>query len=614
MRTKRNNHALMVAGLLLAVLALGIWWAMRISPASAQTSDDEETTSPFTAVASTPDSITADTSWGTVTVTGGGDANTARTVRGNPRRNVGKKVTTTDLEFSDITRTSGYNIVTWTVANEENYDNLTFKVERRKDQLHNPDGGWRVMADGISAKTYSDYDVVYRANYSYRITPSAAGATLSPSNPIRFMGTPRVFAFAEGTGESDAPAVALFIRRDASLAGLTQYATIKRYDHRERNPGTGVTIYEHQELPFEVNQGEDTDDGLVLGDIYTYTVELFYKVTASGPFLPVPGAITPPVAVAGFHEPTRPNAPSVTTADNGDITVSWTITKDNQQAVAYEVQTRKTKPLNVNAYVSLGTTVGNSLTFTPPATEEDVSYEYQVVPLNTKSGGKRSDGVSVRSRYPALTMPGCFNPDRYAFDNPLLTENPVRQQVAFINLMQDITKALDDPNLAYRTFDAMTRDDRLHPCLWPQPDDYVLQRAFYYKHQIDADVCTSDPTKACDVLDLRGSHQAGAVLVVRATGSVETLWDVRPQQWGMYGWRALQFSDGDLPAGKYGIQYRVCVSGFNICSYWHDTGEHFHGVTALNFTAPATEPEPEERDVTTLGFQIFTGLDAIFFF
>ena len=141
-----------------------------------------------------------------------------------------------------------------------------------------------------------------------------------------------------------------------------------------------------------------------------------------------------------------------------------------------------------------------------------------------------------------------------------------------------------------RTFDIYPAGMFGDPCITYSMRHLYLERAFYYRHAMD-DAC--DPVgQSCTLVDEEPDDIA--------TLDKERVDDAVAIRWGFPQWQLASLSDPLLPPGQYGIMYRACFEaltglqnvGSDRCSNWVDTGRHFVGVTANDFTeAPPVKPD-----------------------
>ena len=268
--------------------------------------------------------------------------------------------------------------------------------------------------------------------------------------------------------------------------------------------------------------------------------------------------------------------------------MAWSVDDNMGRVWAYEIQRRLTLPLNTNPWVSLGTTVATTFEVEDTA---GISHEYRVIPIPAGTREPDYEKASGRVRNPNVPRMVCFNPDTH----------PNYRNVSHWNLYQDIMNEGNDADFEPRTWDVFGQDSYALPCVGLDPDGLYLQRAFYFSHRLDQTVCVANPNESCNVIDLRTNREADRVRPQYANkltedAVVETLHHNRPVVWGVYGWRAITFTDNDLPAGRYGIQYRVCPSAGGKCSYWRDSGIHNVGIDTYPFTAPAPDVTHKERN------------------
>lgn len=647
MYVRKTVPIMTVAALVVVVIAMTVWWNGGPSPTYGQESGPTPSATPVPSPETPLTSIepgeplnsSVAASWGTVSVENIRDPDRAtrqsRSASGTSGAKGSDSSVQTPITADHIRRLSGHARVSWK-PNDSTDATTTYRVERRL--VESPQRNkWQLQVAAQSENEYHDFDVMPHAVYVYRVTPTTTTGELDPAYPRVYV-RPRTYLQAHG----DTDGVWVIIERNHNNS-TPQYVTIKRFDHVERHESSGVTVLDKAHVPSRY-EGY-IDEGLEAGNIYYYTIELFYKADGSSTYRESGIVINPVAVMAGVIKPTKPNRPTVVTADDGSATISWDIKEDNRQALAYEVQRRQLKPMIRKGYKRMGTTLNKTMTVRGKA---GYHYQYRVVPINMNY--ERS-GRSYVTISPTLPAPGCEVAQTTRYD-----------RISDLQVFPDVTGDPLTGTETPRTFDMLSQTLFGDVCLITNPDDYYFERAFYYKHIQDDEGCPTETS--CTVLNVdavgaqaspfadpdddltqnqppvpdpdTGAYPEDAVgfdtnhrcivswyedcTVTHMTVDldvldVEILYDHKPEQWGFERYRALSFSDPVLPPGRYGILYRVCSIGHNAagmpsdrrglypCSHWLDTGLHYVGVESMYFIDPPI-PDPDDR-VLPKGVEVF---------
>ncbi len=475
----------------------------------------------------------------------------------------------TPVTTDQISRSLGYVRMSWT--NDNDPPPVSYRVERRLAGLTDPEAGWRVIASASPTASLRDSDVAANLTYQYRITPILEDGSELTSGIVSHFARQRVYLY--GVGNEDG--VLLTVRKAPHHPRNHQSVTITRYTNVERT--NGIPLVSNHIFKGEYAQIEDSS--AAVGSVYYYKMEVFYRLGANAPWVAAPFAILPVAIKAGVSDPIQPTSVQAILDDN-TVKVTWTVVNDDKQALLYEVQRRKVKPINDDDLVPIGTTTKKSFAYDPD--DPLVSYEYKVVPFDV--AGERATTVSNPMTFPTLSVPLCYNPYKGLESD----------DVSNLYLFRDITAEGSDR--LHRTWDTFATDEDGYPCIGLNTDDFYLERWTYYK-DTDSSMCPRPP-RSCVMTVSELDIPDGGI-------SPESLWlpeivyGAKSLVWGVWKWRAMAFVDNTVDTGAYKFKYRVCAVGYSdLCSRWEASGLTFVGITS-DTTRPfdtLTAPPPTKEN------------------
>jgi hypothetical protein len=457
----------------------------------------------------------------------------------------------------------------------------SYKIERTMEIDGASTGVWFVLDDDATGTLYTDDDVVYKGSYTYRVTPETADGTEQTSVEVAQVASARqIFS-----GRWDNGQIVLEVKPSPLQPAQFQYATIREFDHVERDArhSTTITVVNKRHLSDGITTISFTptwDDG----DIRYYTMSLYTKRSPNHRFVLARLRVMPIAIRQGDVEPSKPGKPSVSVGDDGKIQLAWDTNNTARESVGYEVKRRPLRPINQAAPTHVTATVASSVTL-PAHGTADPPYEYSITPL--KRDVTRGTSVSDNNDDEGTVRPKCLN--------PVTGAEPMDIEILY--LFPDITKPWGTGTPL--TFDVLAVDIYQRPCGFLDARDFYLQRMFYYKHMVDPSCPQSD--LSCTVLNLsirrllRGGVHSDIVLGVNG-GTVEDLYDTPAVVWGVGGWRAVGFTDHDYSPGRYGAIYRACLVGVDECSLWIDVPIENIGVSVIPFLQGEYPTDFEDRE------------------
>jgi hypothetical protein len=595
MRKEVLHRNVLVLTVALLFLVLAAWWGYALTPAGAQTSDDPPVVSstpvptppPFFNVTMPDEPVnkTVVGEYGTYTFRTLGPDKSILRPTGGASGATGSSSRSATLSQTSVTNdyvdniTGHIGFIPRRLGGGTAPDGTFTTIERKAIPrgVNYPRevpayGGWQVVKEHhLYGTEFFDFDLIIGTTYDYKYSHFFPGKIFGTAAQTADYGihTPE-FLYARGHADG----VQVFLRRDEDDSS-PQYATITRYDHIERRPGTGVVLCTKERITGEFVDFVD-DKEIDTGTIYYYEMDLFYRPNPSSPYR-MSGFIVPPVATyAGIPTVTRPNKPVINDdASRERSYISFTLPSTyNRAALGWIVEAQFASD---GAWMPVGSTTQRLIFYHSDAdTVSDNRIRHRVSPITMD---KQTSATASFIGYGADA-------------NPLTcaTGALATQPIIDVTMYKDILGNAEAGTQVPRTFDVYPAGLFGVPCLLYSMDALHLKRAFYYKHVLD-DTCTPS-TESCNVIDEDPDDMADLTVEVVENAVVE--------RWGFPQWQVASLSDRLLPAGRYGILYQACFIKMSTpvreeCSNWVDTGLHYVGVTAEGFsTAP-----PVTSDIRT---------------